>query len=355
MINNIITYNVGFGDCTLICGTSKCGDSGKMLVDFGGDLLNIQNVATNIIQQLNSAKHKYLIISHFHQDHYNGLDLLVGKVVFDRIYIPDFINNNSLHILSAALFVKNTKIFSQAKDILTIISDLLNKGLVKKIEDIQLCKAGDEIINELEKFKCLLPKTNIICKRQITMDKIRKDFNIKSIVRALNCNDYNISGYIKEIETIKNSNFDDKDFRYIKNLFKKIQNNYSIVFQNSRINDNEKYHDSNKNILFCGDALPKNINSVKSCLYDEYDVIKIPHHGTKKYFYKDFPCSKNFIISNGKKNNNTKISLLYDTNYRQNQKFICSNKECELITKQCTCVSKKKNNAICGFTVSYKI
>ena len=88
-------------------------------------------------------------------------DAPVGKAVFDRIYIPNFINNNSLYILSAALYLKNTKIFSQAKDILTIISDLLNKGLVKKIDDIQLCKAGDEIINELEKFKCSIYLRNM--------------------------------------------------------------------------------------------------------------------------------------------------------------------------------------------------
>jgi hypothetical protein len=75
-------------------------------------------------------------------------------------------------------------------------------------------------------------------------------------------------------------------------------NEISIVFQNAVPADNNNPQE--KNILFTGD-LPKDyMKLIRKKFWDTYDVIKIPHHGTKSEYY-DFSSKhpKILLIPNG--------------------------------------------------------
>lgn len=72
-------------------------------------------------------------------------------------------------------------------------------------------------------------------------------------------------------------------------LFEKIHDN-CIVFQNA--------NECKKNILFCADASKKLISHIiqSNLLYNSYELIKLPHHGTEPYSFvvSNLSCLKHF-------------------------------------------------------------
>ena len=74
-IKQIKCYNVGFGDSFLCKGKNEYG--AKMLVDCGeqNSFKNL-NVLSDIYNELLTAEEKNIMISHLHEDHYNGISLL---------------------------------------------------------------------------------------------------------------------------------------------------------------------------------------------------------------------------------------------------------------------------------------
>ncbi|MDE6953521.1 MAG: hypothetical protein K2P09_06880, partial [Erysipelotrichales bacterium] len=130
---------------------------------------------------------------------------------------------------------------------------------------------------------------------------------------------------------------------------------YNIVFHNKE--------DSNqKNYLFTGDIEKNNMlkifdNTIEPSieLHEVYSYVKVPHHGTQRYFF-DFSAKINnetiLLISNGKVKNWKIYSGYYDR-YSDNE-HICSNcNHCEtFIANAKSCKCKKYKVIYPGFSIS---
>ena len=92
--------DVGQGESVLL----RCGDS-LTLVDCGGDsTANAGDIAADYIRSMGGRKLDLLVITHFHDDHANGVPQLLERVPVDAIAFPAAAEESPLKgaILSAA-------------------------------------------------------------------------------------------------------------------------------------------------------------------------------------------------------------------------------------------------------------
>lgn len=358
MVNNVIAFNSGCGDCSILDNERAC-----MLVDYGGGRMNIKNILPDVVGMLNRRKEKSLMISHLHRDHYNGIRLLSNKVTFQNIYLPDYIQGKGLKLLACALLTGNSSIIIEVKQILQIPRILFSNKLIDNKSKIYFFVSGDKFNNKLDEFEVLLPKigninlpTNIIEKFN-SNEELNNFVNEYSSIFTLNDEEdgsfsikNNCEYILHMIDTLiieEEHLFTVEEKRIIIKEFNKFHNEMSIVFQNEKNNG--------KNILFCADAESADLKLVSSKFFEKYSLIKIPHHGTlKKHFYANFPPSNKFIIFNGPSSNCSMITTKYDVTYGQNTKFYCSNPRCMYVVYNFIC-SSCNNNGICGFVNNFEI
>lgn len=359
MYNKVIAFNVGCGDCSILQ-----DERNGMLIDYGGKATKVSNVLLDVKRILSQCIEKNLMVSHLHKDHYCGIVKLANSVTFKHIYLPDYICGDGLYILASSLLVKTDSIIKQVKQILSIPKIFFSNGLINYNSDIRLLVGGDTFVNSLGEFEVLLPNVHKSSLPRSLLDKIYNNKIIKTFVEMYrkflkdliefrNFDKFNenyeiIENYIEFDFDEATELFNQNEINNIKKEFKNYHNNLSIVFQNKEC--------SNKNVLFCGDAISSAISSINHKLYNEYAVIKIPHHGTgSKYYFNNFPISNNFLIFNDYGANCSKISCQYDNKYGLRTRFFCTNKHCVKIEHKCFCSTVNFNNAICGFNNNYEI
>lgn len=376
MIKEIEIYNVNFGDC-FICS----GDDGKMLVDFGSTKEIHPLVKAEVNNSLMSAKEKIFMLSHFHDDHKNGIADIDANIKFNRIYLPNFFDKDILTFEFACLLRSglSSQSGAMALNLLMCIPSLAKN--INSETVIDFCKRGDHKTNNgLDDLRILWPET----------DKFSYDFKsvysemLKDIEEAkqkavdvattkyhealfrISSRDYSQEKETDAIELGKIvDNFieefceDKKVIRLGLSLSRKIsklQNEISLCFDNVRYNGGT----NSRNVLFLGD-LPRKffkiINGDKTLpLAEKYSAIKVPHHGTKNYYVEDLPESTHLMISNGKANSGWEISTLYGLRYND-RIFHCTNYTyaCEF-EKACRyCESSEKGQGNCGISISFTL
>ena len=86
-MRELYIFNVGFGDCFIIK-----DEQTSFLIDCGG---MGSKISDNIIDDIKSklGNDNYLLITHFHQDHYNLIDKL-EDVKFKKIFLRNIYDNN---------------------------------------------------------------------------------------------------------------------------------------------------------------------------------------------------------------------------------------------------------------------
>lgn len=361
MINDIAAFDVGCGDCSILYNKKSC-----LLVDYGGDKIKKQNCLNSIVNLLSNFQEKSLMISHLHSDHYDGIPLLANQVTFDNIYMPDYISGFGIYILASALFLKNNRIITLAKQILSLPKLFFKNGLIHKNTNIYFLVSGDLIKNNLDNFEVLLPKkyncklSSELMRKIINNNPINKivEFyknhlkniteNIDEYLNAINDKIENIYFEIDMLIEKEEQIFNFQEEIMIKKEFERYHNNMSIVFQNKIFRE--------KNILFCGDALANDIRKIQGKLHQIYEVIKIPHHDTyNKYFFENYPPTQKFLIFNDKGTNCHRISCSYDNYYGNKTTLLCSNPNCQKVIHHCACFSQLNKHASCGFGGNYKI
>ena len=350
IIEQLTVYNVGFGDCIKF--ELKNGES--VLLDCGGNLNNKKKVKIKNDIKENQKGNVNVIISHFHNDHYNILQLFENETI-DVLYIPNFFTKDIIKIYFYLLLVQSLRssVYLFALELLQLIPNLVlskndKKSIVKKNGQIIFTKKDDMI---LDKFHVLWPdinKTNNITSKinQVFHDYFHNNQYINDHIDEL------ARRYEEQINNIQNREFPTtysaniNIFEYAalqiqeivneglqlreqlneklkfnnrtKNIIKNFQNSMSLVFQTN-----------DKKCLFLGDVTKKCFedNILDNIDKEEYYCIKISHHGTKKYFSEKLPKkTKGFIISNGKKEINKPIDdRYYSDEYYKDVKIICTN------------------------------
>ena len=369
-IKKINVYNVGFGDCCL-CENEEA----LMLVDCGTKRNNAFFIDT--INKLDAKftkddnKEKYMVLTHLHEDHYNGIKNLNPSIVFDKIYLPNYISTMSLKILGAALIESSSnRIIKQVINILKI-PQLFSKRINGRTI-IYLLSEKDCFINRLGNFDILLPlKTDIFVdvntKKEIESfaniedqfyiqhEEVLLDFAVRyrEILRYNEIeNTLTISEDIDKIDELiyelfkyRRQNNNAKSSFYIDKIYKRLHNRLSLAFQ-------DKYDDTTKHLLFWGDAERSRIHKVikSGRLHESYEFIKVQHHGTKSYFTNKLPVSNYYSISNGLINYHWDIDERYDDFYSSNvnSKIICTNSSnCMKRIKGVNCVLRTRVGSYC--------
>ena len=369
MSKEIEVYNAYFGDCIILKDTS---DNTNLLVDFGihtgsvtpknyykGYSTRTRSIANDLVKRY-PKKSLSLLITHFHEDHINGLVYMLNNQssnpnyigLFKKIYIANIWHNPfavATNLLEEIILVRKlgSQKLSKQKSSPTLL-DLLDY-LQNYSRDITLISKGVKFENN--KYIALWP---IFEDDKNSRAKLKEEFDFPDdlaedilelsemicvfVVRIVNDNEIYEVKYIKddrrhfELDEIKAkyNSIAERLTDYFNNnksqdLCEKNLNEfchkYNIVFQNTE--------NCSENVLFTGDAEKSHMNKIAKAkdipLYPQYKFIKIPHHGTDNHYF-DFSSysPKNVIITNGKVNMPASymISKRYST---LNSYFICAN------------------------------
>lgn len=330
MTTNIRMYYCGFGDCFRI--TDK--NQKHLYVDFG-----IHRLCPNL-DEWKQKQYDFIIddmpsqadflLTHYHYDHYAGLIYMMKhrKYRFQNIYIPDIWRiHDSVKVVQLLLY----------KDLLT--KTVLNNGLSLLRFLISICHCHGKIFfiqrnhHIQNDYIALWPSEDMV---NHAASKLYARLNIEDLpftkqleniaerlcvlMREIGALEeyYEVDQYAINSESVKRlqmiASFEEleeqlialsKDIKVNKSHHIKLaefSHRINIIFHNKDI--------SKQNILFTGDGdnsddmwdIIMHNKDGKTPFHQHYDVIKLPHHGTKSHYY-DFTNFMNhnsiFLIPNG--------------------------------------------------------
>ena len=296
------------------------------------------------------------LLTHYHDDHYAGAIYMggIGKR-FRNVYIPDIWNTSSSVDIIKLVLLRGL-----------ITRSVLRRGLSLIRFLISICALAGKVFfikrtsNIQDKYVALWPEQGYVegkAKEIISglSGEMRMPEGLTSIAERLReiVLRLEVTERLEErSELIRGLENLEREYTALsteitidKNLQYKLScygNGISIVFQNK--------YEVDRNILFTGDAGKESIwdfieknSDGKVSMYDRYDVIKIPHHGTTSYYHSFVSrCGKDtqLLIPNGKiANSSWYIDRQYSADANVMNCFsVCSNnKACAASTVSCSC------------------
>lgn len=326
---NICMFNTWFGDCFLINENRN-----NLFVDFGmhqgspggqvvyyphGIVKSRDDIHKDIADYITNMDNRpNLLLTHYHLDHYSGLLYMKNNngyqsPIFEKVYIPDIWNlpnsNSIISLLLLESLMDNCRLGKTGCTLLELI-----QFLCIGVHKVHLVKRGT--LFENNRFTALWPDGNKISKiaqkraagsegtymRRLsdmadTMIEIMNELvegayteNRAEIIQTLSSLQENYNSLLNEYESQRdNTLLRLNDFG----------NGISIVFHNTE--------ECSKNALFTGDIDDKHLKKIcdnydnKFPMHETYYYIKLPHHGTARYYFDFTPFSpKAIMIPNGK-------------------------------------------------------
>lgn len=372
-------YNMEFGESILVRHNGE-----GLLIDCGsedGNTLVIQTCA--IARELNKLNKKSLMISHFHDDHINGLPYLSNcQVGFDTIYLPNIFCNQSpgLQLLLLKDYLQNRYVRTGSG---STVWNLIKK-LIRQNSRLVLLEAGSDFNQLGSTFHTYWPDSEnlLFSKEIIKFIEEQKQNLLKILLSTEQSGDYadrlsyifkTIFEISEEISCFVNAYVEGREYR--EDNLRKIDDRLASLFQ-IQIDINEKtvksivkkihYRENmysivccadlaeDKNTLFTGDITEAHLNSIIKSICEDYPnfefyCIKAPHHGTTRHMgnIHEINC-RNVIISNGNTSycSRGKISQNYQ-NYIGN--VMCTNG----MPGRCDIVACPKSHKCCssGITI----
>lgn len=331
MTTKIRMYQCGFGDCFRLTDEN----AKHLYVDFGIHRLcpNIdgwkQKQYAFIIDDMPSQAD--FLLTHYHYDHYAGLNYMIKhrKYRFQNVYIPDIWKiSNRLQVVQLLLY-KDLLSKTVLHNGLSFISFLIsichchgNIFFIKRNEQIQndyialwpsedfVNKAASQLhkrlgINELPFYAQLDNIANQLCALMSEMGEESNEFvdMEPQIAESKSISRLQTIGIFEQLEQqLIELSKDIKVDKLHQIKLAAFAHRINIIFHNKDVSD--------FNVLFTGDAnqhdemwdLIIHNRDMKIAFHQHYDVIKLPHHGTKSHYY-DFTKIVNdksiFLIPNG--------------------------------------------------------
>lgn len=354
-------YDCGFGDCFRISNDNMP----DLYVDFGihkNSMTQSERYTRYDYIIKNMQDKSDLLLTHYHEDHYAGAVYMMqtkSLKSFGNVYIsdvwgmPDSVRIVKLLLLRGAI---SQSVLSNGLYLIQFLHSICNNG-----GKIYFVKRGSKI---QDKYIALWPDVNILEKNILKVykemladnlatyaeyvDSLAKELvNLANEYKANHQNSQVEDSYENVLNIYKKllQTFPYSSFKHNKNLqckLAKFGNSISVVFNNIDCNE--------RNILFAGDVSKSAWQFIEHptddlYLKNIYEVIKIPHHGTKPY-YHDFSCmannETNFLIPNGRILRNWYIDKQYslDVN-RLNATTVCADNKaclaCKASVKGCFC------------------
>ncbi len=306
---NIRMYDCKFGDCFRIDPEDDSYNS--LYVDFGiqhkafGKKLR-ESRYNEIINDM--PDHMDFILTHYHEDHYDGVVYLMNhqtqnKKVFENIYIPDIWDLKCSVDIVKLILLKGLLGKYYINNKVTLFSFL--SAICSMKGRIHFVSFGDTV---QDKYTILWPDKFFLnpCMdyhNELLNDLARQTVQIMQSIRSEDGRSSgNVVGLLDELnDRYLNIPKPDGLNSNISNKLSRWENDISIVFHSTK--------DVTRNILFTGDIprkywwdIERNMIIDRRAINSPYSVIKIPHHGTTRYYY-DFASKVNnssaVLIPNG--------------------------------------------------------
>lgn len=328
----VTMFNVGFGESILYKESKQ-----KLLVDWGS--VTNRNMFlpgyTEIVKELNPDT--ALMITHFEEDHFNGIleYHFPDDFKFREIIIPKYLNKDS-EIISGteAVFADTLRIWAYGMttnyDKLPPLHRLfcLLPSLVNTVSDIKAMSYGDSVFVDQTCLDILWPqeKNNMPYDEYVEEVKsiLQKGTEGDALLRErldtfLEHADRYVDTFLKVY-----SLYICKDGENLLPELEKLKKKYKMMTQsivklnlsdeaNDRLNDIhsirvKSINDSsivfqsryNRDVLALGDVSSKILNYLQAnrLVTDQYNVVKVQHHGSKAYWSDNLPTAKWYLISN---------------------------------------------------------
>lgn len=384
----IDVHDVGYGECIVFEGEKNkilMVDCGSMNTILKSSHIKFKDYVSDFITpRYGDALEKSFLLTHFHRDHFCGLKYILKKQknYFDNIYIPYPALNESRRALLLEMaiyvfiFLKRQQICASMSTSALFIFDFLRKSSfanrvfpLKRDDIFEFSGINYKVLNPFgesfpfsRSFSDIIELLDTLMKKSLQTELVDEFFRLRNLFccEYIHCCDLcresdsffdeNISESIKNLNSCAMKLNDlSKKLAYIdvvdeilsvlndensRTQYSAAQNSASIVFQNecqSPLNG--------RNILMTGDVTCEILNLLENDLFQVYNVIKAPHHGTNNYqsdVLNRLMCS-HIIISNGEYHAGGKISGDYAKN---NAIKHCSGVE--------NCVYLLKNRSCCN-------
>ncbi len=366
-MNFIEIHDVGYGECIVFEGKKNeilMVDCGSMNINIknGDSSLKFKNYVTDfIVPRYKDAENRSFLLTHFHKDHMCGFKYIIkkDKNYFNKIYIPyPSINADGKALLLeiaiyAFVFLKRqTACASMSTSALFIFNFLsknsgrasicpLKKGdsfefsgikynvlnpngdsfsfleeftsILARLDDILLSSKESSIANRFLNMKKTFCEEYVNCSNLCIKYNDLKNEYVKESIEKLNSyiiNFNNLSFKLKQLDITSNI-IEYLSSENINMQYSMAQNSASIVFHSDRSN-----MPTCNTIMMTGDATSEILDSLENELFESYNIIKVPHHGTDNYQSKAIDkinCS-HMIISNGEYHAGGKISKCFSEN-----------------------------------------
>lgn len=329
-------YDVKFGECIFISYSSK-KEGISTLLDCGS-IWNMDKMLPIIVKDINKVSYDNsidLVISHFHNDHVKGIVNMYKRnltelIGVNNVYIPDIFEEGLIGLLLKEEIINQCFLPNSDGASLFDIIDYLSSGIVK----VNCLSRGKYF---KDNWQVLWPPKRYTNKEYDTgireYESIINDIFINIQERAgldIEKDIYDSSKIISKIIKSKGTKLIIGDNELIKQ-YEIIKNNY-LTYKNEFINIciTNKLHMKNdipqkynsksignemslvfqftyneKNYLFTGDIDQRSMKFIennsdnKISIFNDFYIMKIPHHGTDAHYF-DFTNykPKHIIISN---------------------------------------------------------
>ncbi len=335
----VTIHEVNFGESILY----QKGDK-KLLVDCGAKFGQKGKLAYSRIENKIDTNTK-LLITHFDEDHFNGVCEIPDGYKFEKIYLPLYMYRGNGVIRTEEMFVDTLKVWVYSvalgkKKKISALHTLFMKmpNLVRCMDNIKCVGYGDIIQLDDCNIQVLWPETNSRIKRKLYADEI-----LEIIKRNFNNEDYDNSNYNLErflriaddyvekfLEIYRvycrrslddygqdvNDNYINAQISMLDNIFKDMINSSLLV----NISEEEKIRLGNiesikirnmnecsivftceEDLIAFGDITPRiitHLNRKHNISKKKYKLVKTPHHGTKSYWTNKLPDAQAYLISN---------------------------------------------------------
>lgn len=382
-------HDVGYGECIVFEGDKNkilMIDCGSMNTILKGSKIKFKDYVINfVVPRYSEASERNFLLTHFHRDHYCGLKYILKseKNFFDNIYIPyPALNQDNRALLleiaiyvfvflkrqqlcasmsTSALFIfeflrkrsYKSKIFSLKKGNIFKFSGVNYKVLspyeetfpysqnfsqiVYRLDELLKSSWQTEIVEKFFYLKNLFCEEYVKCSKLCQKGTFLYDEEIEQLIEKLSNSAVELNKLSKNLMSIDVINeilliLNDEKTRFEYSL---AQNSASIVFQNEKNNSS-----SGNNVLMTGDVTSEILKLLENDLFQFYNVIKVPHHGTNNYCSEvlDRVSCSHLIISNGEYHAGGKISAEYA---KHNAIKHCTNsKNCDYLQKNNSCCNR---------------
>ena len=322
-MSKITMYDMGFGDAHIL---EREGYNEVMLVDCGSLNPTKANVDINSIpyikNEIGKKEMASFLLTHFHTDHYKQLSKLLNNS-FDKIYLRNVYDSKVTiyrSIYELMYFAKKSQRWNNALNTILSVPNLtrllkpsgvfvfVRKGSTFKLnnEKYEVYKpdvlemhfdpiefdeeTANEFVNELLESVISLRNLVLEYSHENDADGTSVFYNEVTLGNLKSTFDDNV-GAIKRIVDEYNSDLSDGSKRKLRDFINgDNEHKYNIVF-GLKSDDNDRH----LRLLMCGDGYPEDVEDVISSNgITEIDVMKVPHHGTPRYY----PNLTNITITN---------------------------------------------------------